>query len=176
MREVVNAARDQREGVSSGVTFSCRRRKSGEAAENVVGMVWWSAVGSKREEGDIKDGRSRRFWTNPRGGCEVGVTISLVRTRSRGARNSPVRQLAMPTIAKEPKALGEVLRSKPMKPAPPFMLRPAPRPTGSGPVMSGRPTTASSKLRMKLSVVRSRIEYKNVALVARHSPTAPEVL
>lgn len=42
--------------------------------------------------------------------------------------------------------------------------------------MSGRPSIASNRLRMKESVVRSNIEYKNVVLLARHNPTAPDVL
>jgi hypothetical protein len=37
--DVVKAAKDHSEGVSSGVIRSCLRKKSGEAAENVAGIA-----------------------------------------------------------------------------------------------------------------------------------------
>ena len=96
--------------------------------------------------------------------------------RSMGARSKPVIQLDNPTMTSEPIGLGEELRSRPAKPAALGTLRPGPSPLGSGPRMSGRPTMARSRLRTKLSVVRRRMEYRNVAFVALHKPTAPEVL
>jgi hypothetical protein len=155
--EVVNAAKDHREGVISGVIRSCLRRKRGEAAEKVAGMAWEKVVGSQRLEGATMDGRARILASKPRGGCHVGVRISRVRMRSMGARRRAVIQLDNPTMTSEPKGLGEELRSRPEKPAALLTLKPGPRPLGSGPRMSGRPTMARSRLRMKLSVVRSRM-------------------
>ena len=84
--------------------------------------------------------------------------MSLVRTRSRGASRRPVMVLAMPTTTRLPKGLGEEVRSKPEKPAAPVTIKLGPKPPGSGPVMSGKPTRARRRLRTKLSVVRRRME------------------
>ena len=153
----MKAATDQREGVSSGVIRRCLRKKSGDAAANVAGRAELRVVGSQRLEGASRDGSARMLARRPRGGCQVGVRISRVRIRSMGARRRAVRQLDRPTITSEPKGLGEELRSKPEKPAALLTLRPGPRPLGSGPRMSGKPTIARRRLRVKLSVVRRRM-------------------
>ena len=61
MKLVAKEARDQREGVSSGVIPSWRRRRRGEAAEKVVGRKWYRAVGNQRLAGKDKEGSWRRF-------------------------------------------------------------------------------------------------------------------
>jgi hypothetical protein len=156
--DVVKAAKDHNEGVSSGVMRSCLRKKSGEAAENVAGIAWWRDVGSQMLYGATREGSSRRLFSRPRGGCHVGVKINRVRIRSIGARRRPVKQLDKPTMMREPSGLGDELRSRPEKPAAFATLRPGPRPLGSGPMISGRPTMARRRLRTKLSVVRSKME------------------
>lgn len=68
LSEVVNAASDQRPGVVSGASRICRLRKSGEAAEKMLGIEWNRAVGSHRSDDATKEGRHLRFDSRPLGG------------------------------------------------------------------------------------------------------------
>ena len=113
-----------------------------------------------------------RLLRTPRGGCEAGETIKRVRTRSRGERRRPLRQLARPTTTRLAIGEGESERSKPDMPT---LAMPGVMPPFSCPTRSGRPNSASRRDLRKESVVLMRIEYRNVQFVALHSPTAPEV-
>lgn len=128
VRVVVKAASDHKDGVSSGVRPNWRRRNNGAAAENTLGIEWYSAVGVQRLDGATKEGSRFRFETRPRLPSEMGVTISFVRTRSSGASSRPVRQLARPMTKSEPIGFGESLRSMPLNPTPPDKFRPGPSP------------------------------------------------
>ena len=122
--------------------------------------------------GRIREGRRLRLLRTPRGGCEAGETIRRVRTRSRGERSRPLRQLARPTTTRLAIGEGESERSRPDMPA---LAMPGVMPRFSGPTRSGRPNSARRRDRRKESVVLRRIEYKNVQFVALHKPTAPDV-
>lgn len=145
------------------------------AAEKVFGREWYNAVGNHSLLGATKLGNRRRFCSRPLGECEIGVRSNLVRTISRGSRKRPVRQLEMPITMREPIGLGLSVKSIPLKPAARGVVRPGERPECGGPGISGRPRMARRRERMKESVVRRRMEYRNVVLLARQSPTAPDV-
>jgi hypothetical protein len=125
--------------------------------------------------GRIKEGRRLRLLSTPRGGCEAGETIRRVRTRSRGDRSRPLRQLARPTTTRLAIGEGESERSRPEIPAPAELAKPGVKPPFSGPARSGRPNKARRRDLKKESVVLRRMEYKNVQFVALHNPTAPDV-
>lgn len=98
-----------------------------------------------------------------------------VRTRSRGDRSTPLRQLARPITTRLAMGDGESERSSPVVPAPAELEIPGVKPPFSLPLRSGSPNMASSRDLKNESVVLKRIEYKNVQLVALQRPTAPEV-
>lgn len=58
-------------------------------------------VGAIRDEGQIHEGRALRVASVRRGARPVDVTINLVRTRSRGARASPVATAAAAATQRE---------------------------------------------------------------------------
>jgi hypothetical protein len=122
--------------------------------------------------GRIKEGRRLRLLSPPRGGWEAGETIKRVRTKSRGERRRPLRQLARPTTTRLAIGEGESERSRPDMPT---LAMPGVMPPFSCPTRSGRPNRARRRDLRKESVVLMRMEYKNVQFVALHSPTAPEV-
>jgi hypothetical protein len=98
-----------------------------------------------------------------------------VRTRSRGERSTPLRQLARPMTTRLAMGDGESERSSPVVPAPAELVIPGVRPPFSLPLRSGSPNMASSMDLKNESVVLKRIEYRNVQFVALHKPTAPDV-
>jgi hypothetical protein len=120
----------------------------------------------------IKEGRRLRLLRTPRGGWEAGETIRRVRTRSRGERSRPLRQLARPTTTRLVIGDGESERSRPDMPA---LAMPGVMPRFSGPMRSGRPKSARSRDLRKESVVLRRMEYRKVQFVALHKPIAPDV-
>ena len=125
--------------------------------------------------GRMREGRRFRLLSTPRGGCDAGVTMRRVRTRSRGERSTPLRQLARPMTTRLAMGDGESERSSPVVPAPAELVIPGVKPPFSLPLRSGSPNKASSRDLKNESVVLKRIEYKNVQFVALHKPTAPDV-
>lgn len=96
--------------------------------------------------GRPREGRREREGYMVRGGAFVGVTISRVRTMSRGARAKAAIAVADTATARDSRGLGLSIMSRPPMPLAAVPMSPA----------SGMLKSAESRLRVQLSVVLRR--------------------
>lgn len=108
-----NVARAYMLGVSTGSIPSRERRKMGVEAEMRVGSVECRKVPTAMEGGTIHEGRDFSVGMRERGGCVDGVSISLVRAMSIGARMTPAMPAALTAVARLIKGFGDEVTSRP---------------------------------------------------------------
>jgi hypothetical protein len=133
-------------GVTTGSMEKVERRTSGVEEDIMVGTMAWRRVAEMRLGEMEKEGRRERDGYIVRGGAEVGVTISRVRMRSRGARRVAAMAVAATATLRDRRGEGLSIMSRP-----PMPLAPAPMKPESGMLRS-----ADSMLRVQLSVVLRR--------------------
>lgn len=126
--------------------LSVERRTSGVEVDIRVGMQAWSSVAGRRLDGIEKEGRRLRHGYIDRGGAEMGVTMSRVRMRSRGARMVAAMAVAATATPRDMSGLGLSMMS-----SPPIPLAAPPTSPGSGTF-----SMADKALLNQLSVVLRR--------------------
>jgi hypothetical protein len=125
--------------------LSVERSTSGVDEDTRVGMQAWRRVAGRRRGETDHDGRRERHGYMDRGCEEMGVTISRVRMRSRGARMVAAMAVAATATASDISGLGLSIMSSP----------PMPLADDTSPG-SGTLRRADIALRNQLSVVLSR--------------------
>lgn len=141
-----NVLNEYVEGVRIGSMFIVERRNSGVDEDMSVGMQACRSVAGRSFGETEKEGRRLREGYIDRGEDEMGVTMSRVRTRSRGARRVAAMAVAATATERDMSGLGLSMMSRP-----PIPLAVVPMMPGSGTLRR-----ADSALRSQLSVVLSR--------------------
>ena len=88
-------------------------RNKGKEADVSVGRVECKNVTGAMETGIVQDERDFKVDQTDRGGCVEGVSISLIRAISSGARIAPAILAAKTAIAREARGVGEFRISRP---------------------------------------------------------------
>ena len=138
--------------MSNGSIASWERKKSGAEADVNVAIVEWRRVTGAMERGKVQDESDRNVENIDRGGCVDGVSMSLVRAMSKGAKITPARPAAETAASREYRGDGDERKSRPAVGA------------GEGKTAdvrpgSGRARRAVIKDREKDVIVEKRIEY-----------------